>query len=60
MQEELNTRLLQKISYLAKRCGVRDDSMQLLFSGGNIVFCKSECICNTNKWFEKESSSCEK
>ena len=43
-----------------KRCGVRDDSMQLLFSGGNIVFCKSECICNINKWFEKESSSCEK
>ena len=58
MQEELNTRLLQKIS--RKRYGVRDDSMQLLFSGGNIVFCKSECICNINKWFEKESSSCEK
>ena len=38
MQEELNTRLLQKIGYLEK----------------------GECICNINKWFEKESSSCEK
>lgn len=60
MQEELNTRLLQKISYLEKGAALGMIVCSCFFFGGNIVFCKSECICNTNKWFEKESSSCEK
>lgn len=60
MQEELNTRLLQKISYLEKGAVLGMIVCSCFFLAAILYFVKSECICNINKWFEKESSSCEK
>lgn len=60
MQEELNTRLLQKISYLEKGAVLGMIVCSCIFSAAILYFVKAECICHINKWFEKESSSCEK